>query len=99
MSKIVYQLFLGRFTEAYYQLSEEERNQLLAKQSESSEKAGAKSIIFAESVWSNEEWQFYGVNEYPSIEALQKHTQRLIDAQWFRYIESKVVLGKEYVPG
>ena len=96
MAKTIYQLFMARFTEAWYQLSDEERNQILAKQAESSEKAGAKSVIFAESVWSNEEWQFFGVNEYPNVEAVQEHTQRLIDAQWFRYIESKVILGKEY---
>jgi hypothetical protein len=97
MAKPIFQLFMARFTEAWYQLSEEERNQLMARNAESTEKAGAKTVIFAESVWSNEEWQFFGVHEFPNVEALQEHTQRLIDVQWFRYIDSKVILGKEYV--
>ena len=96
MAKTIYQLFTARFTEAWYQLSKEEQDQVLAKQAESSEKVGTKNIVFAESVWSNEEWQFFGVNEYPSLEALQEHTNDLVEIEWFRYIDSKVILGKEY---
>jgi hypothetical protein len=99
MAKPVYQLFTARFTEAWYQLSKDEQDQVLAKQAESSEKASSNNIIFAESVWSNEEWQFFGVNEYPNLEALQEHTARLIEIGWFRYIDSKVILGKEYEQG
>ena len=96
MAKTIYQLFTARFTEAWYQLSKEEQDQVLAKQAESSEKVGTKNIVFAESVWSNEEWQFFGVNEYPSLEALQEHTNDLVEIEWFRYIDSKVILGKEF---
>ncbi len=96
MAKTIYQLFTARFTEAWYQLSKEEQDQVLAKQTESFEKAGGKNLVFAESVWSNEEWQFFGVNEFPDLETLQAHTNRLIEIPWFRYIDSKVILGKEY---
>ena len=96
MAKPIYQLFMMRFSEAWYQLSKEEQDHLLAKQEESSNKTGAKNVVFAESVWSNEEWQFFGVNEYPDLESLQEHTKDLVEIQWFRYIESKVILGKEW---
>ena len=99
MGNQIYQSFLAKFTEAWYQLSEEEQGQLLAKQSQSFESTGGQTLAFAESVWSNEKWQFFGVNEFPNLEALQEHTQNLIEIQWFRYIESKVVLGKEYEQG
>jgi len=97
MGKTIYQLFTARFTEAWYQLSKEEQDRIVAKQAESSAKVGAKNIVFADSVWSNEKWQFFGVNEYPNLEALQEHTNDLIDIQWFRYLDSKVILGQEYV--
>ena len=99
MSNPVYQLFTARFTEAWYQLSQEERDQVLAKQAESFQKAGGKTLAFAESVWSNEKWQFFGVNEFPDLDALQEHTARLIEVEWFRYLDSHVILGKEYVQG
>ena len=99
MANPVYQLFTARFTEAWYQLSQQERDQLLAKQEESMQKAGGKNLAFAESVWSNEKWQFFGVNEFPDLETLQAHTARLIEIEWFRYIDSNVILGKDYVQG
>jgi len=99
MSKPVYQLFTGRFTEAWYQLSQEERDQVLAKQEESFQKADGKTLAFAESVWSNEKWQFFGVHQFPDLDALQAHTARLIEIEWFRFIDSNVILGKEYVQG
>lgn len=99
MAKPIYQLFIAKFTESWYQLSKEEQDQVLAKQNESFEKSGAKTIVFAESAWSNEEWQFFGVHEFSDVEALQEHTNDLIEIQWFRYIDSKVILGKEYEQG
>jgi hypothetical protein len=30
---------------------------------------------------------------------LQAHTARLIEIEWFRYLDSHVILGKEYVQG
>ena len=99
MSKPVYQLFTARFTEAWYQLSKKEQDQLVAKEGESFQKAGGKNLAFAESVWSNEKWQFFGVHQFPDLEALQAHTARLIEFEWFRYIDSNVILGKEYVQG
>ena len=99
MANPVYQLYTARFTEAWYHLSQEKRDQLVAKQGESLQKAGGKNIVFAESVWSNEKWQFFGVNEFPDLEALQAHTARLIEIEWFRYLDSHVILGKEYVQG
>ena len=95
MAKKIYQLFLMGFNEAGYQLTQEEQDALLAKERESSEKAGARNIVFCEATWSNEEWQYFGVNEYPDVEALQEHTKRLEEVQWFRYVTSRVILGTE----
>jgi hypothetical protein len=96
MAKTIYQLFMMRPSEAWYQLSKEEQDNLLAKQEESSKKAGAKTLVFADSAWSNEEWMYFGLHEFSDIEALQKHAKELGDIQWFRYIVSKVILGTEW---
>ena len=45
MAKPIYKFFMARFSEAWYQLSEEERNSLVAKFDEALEKAGGKRII------------------------------------------------------
>ena len=36
---------------------------------------------------------FFGVEEFPDIEAVQKHTQMLEELGHFRYIDSITVLG------
>ena len=99
MAETIYQLFVMKPAEAWYQLSKEEQERLLAKQNESLEKSGGKYIVFAESTWSNEEWMYFGVHQYPNCEALQEHTKRLEEHQWFRYIISKVILGTEWAGG
>jgi hypothetical protein len=80
-------------TEAWYQLSSEEQANILQKDRESVEKAGGKTIVSADCAWSSEEYLFFGVEEYPDIEAEQKHVKFMNDMNWFRYIDSKVILG------
>ena len=82
-------------TEAWYQLSSEEQASILQKDRESVEKAGGKTIVSADCSWSSEEYLFFGVEEYPDIEAEQKHVKDLNDMNFFRYLDSKVILGTE----
>ena len=93
MAQPIYSMFMGRFIEAWYQLSEKEQNKLLDKIEAINKKLGVERIIVCESGWSNDEWQFFGVEKFPSAEVKQEHYKLLDEMQWFRYIESKVLLG------
>ena len=95
MVKPIYKVFLGRPTEAMYQLSQEEQNSLMAKVSETLEKVGGKPVVVCDSSWASEQWLFFGVEVYPDIEAVQKSTELLNELNWFRYVESITVLGIE----
>jgi len=83
-------------TETWYQLSEEEQNALVAKSAETLKRVGGKSIVSCFSSWASEEWAFLGVEEFPDIEAVQKSQEEQIAFNWFRYIESKSILGTEW---
>ena len=98
MAQEIYHLFLAKPTEAWYQLSEKEQNQLLAKGVEALTQVGGKSIVNCNSSWASEQWHFWGVEQYPNIEALQKHTELLNAINWFRYVESMTLLGTEIPP-
>jgi hypothetical protein len=98
MAQSIYKLYLGKPSEAWYQLSQEEQANLLAKVEELLEKVGGKTVVMCDSSWSSEQWPFFGVEEFPNIEAVQKHTQDLNELDWFRYIESMTVLGTESQP-
>jgi len=94
----IYKLWMSKPTEAWYQLSEEERSGLLAKVQEALEKVGGKTIVMCTPAWSTEEWLLFGVEEFPDIEAVQKHTELLFELNQFRYIESMSMLGIEWSP-
>jgi hypothetical protein len=93
MAEPIYKFFMGRFLEAWYQLSEEEQNSLTAKLDEALEKVGAKRPILCDTNWSSDQWLIAGVEEFPNIEAVQNYTAALQELSWFRYCESINVLG------
>ena len=98
MAQPIYKLFMGRFLEAWYQLSEQEQNSLVAKLNEALEKVGGKQPILCDSSWSSDQWSFCGMEEFPSIAAVQKYTAALRELNWLRYCDSTNVLGTKWEP-
>ena len=45
----------------------------------------------------HERWPFFGVEEFPDLEAVQRHEQILTDLNWARYIDSRTTLGTELI--
>jgi hypothetical protein len=93
MAEPIYKTFHARMTEAWFQLSKEEQDQLLSKVGDVLTKVGGKPVIACDSSWVSEKWWFWGVEEFPSIEAIQEHTKLLADLNWMRYCESETLLG------
>jgi len=93
---VIYKVFFMKYKEAWFKLSEKEQNELMRKSLENLEKLRAKSILICMSYWSNEEWAGFGVEEFPDIDAVQKHAQFCLDQGWLKYIESKTYLGTRY---
>jgi hypothetical protein len=97
MAQPVYKLWQGRFTEAWHQLPQEEQRRMLNQVTEALNTAGGKELVVCSAAWSNERWPFFGVEEFPDLDALQRHEQILTDLNWARYIESRTTLGTELV--
>jgi hypothetical protein len=93
----VYKLWQGRFTEAWHQLPQEEQQRLLSRVQEALKMAGGKELVICSAAWSNERWPFFGVEEFPDLGAVQRHTQILIELNWTRYIDSRTTLGTQFV--
>jgi len=96
MSSKIYKMWKARPTAAWYELSEEEQNELFAKNGADLEKLGVKTIILCDAAWSTEHWVFFGVEEYPDMEAVQAHAAYFIESNWFKYIEAEIVFGTEF---
>ena len=93
MAGSVFKSFRLRFKEPWFQLSKEEQDQLLAKVGDALTKVGGKPMILCNSSWASEKWWYWGVEEFPSIEAIQEHTKLLAELNWMRYCQSETLLG------
>ena len=98
MAQSVYKHWLFRYTEAWYQLSAEEQQHLLAKDAEALAQVGGRSVITCQCAWAGEQWQYFGVEEFPDIAAVQMHSQLLAAVNWYRYTESITTLGTAIEP-
>lgn len=97
MSQKIYKLCLIRgYTEAYYQLSEEERHKFWAEASHAIEGAGAKMATpYYESRWSNDRYKTFFIMEYPNLDAAIADTTGVEKVEMFRYLVSETILGIE----
>lgn len=96
MAQPIYKLFLGKMTNAWHQLPAEEQRALRAKVDAALDQAGGKRVIMCDPSWSTEQWHYWGVEEFPDIESVMKHTKLLADLKWDSYVETMTVLGTKF---
>lgn len=89
----IYRFYRLRWTDAWYELSEREQQELVRQVSAAREGVGGHSIIDCESGWATESWHFFGVEEYPSVESIRAYHRRLDELEWPQYVESESMLG------
>lgn len=87
----IIKVWLMKPKEAWWQLSEEERNDISRKIDEKLVEVGGKNILTCTPYWSNEECAMIGAQEFPNIEAVQEFAQFLWETNE-RYTESKTYL-------
>lgn len=95
MAQPIFKLFMFRNTEAYYKATEEERDAVLGKLNAAFEQVGGKRVLWCNSIWSNEEWPIFGVEQFPDIEAVQKYSKVIAELDLLRYLESWSILGTQ----
>jgi hypothetical protein len=92
--KPVVRLFFARMKKAYFDLSEDEKMAFMRRDRENLDELGMKAVAMIDCSWSNEEWDYIGVEEWPSIEAIKKREQfENEELEVSKYIESKTYLG------
>jgi hypothetical protein len=93
MAKPIYKLYMARLSEAGYQLTQEERDKMLAQRDEIAQRLGIKTIIICDSSWVSEQFLFWGVEEFPDMDVVYEFHAELNKLSWFRYLESETLLG------
>jgi len=94
--KPVIRLLFARIKEAFYRLSEEEQQAFMIKDRQNLDRLGCKVLMMIDCRWSNEEWNYVGIEEWPTLEALGKRAKfEFEELQKFRYIDAKTYLGTQ----
>ena len=91
--KRIFRLMFAKIKPAYNNLSEEEQQEFMRKDREKCEELGYKLHFMLDCSWSNEEWQFIGIEEWSSMEVIKKiekfHEEEL---ELSKYVEYKTYL-------
>jgi hypothetical protein len=97
MAQKIYKLCLIHgYTEAYYQLSAEEKEKFWEEQDKVIGPTGAKLITpYLGCRWANDKYHTFFVLEYPDIEAAIADTKGVEKIGLFRYLVSETILGIE----
>ena len=89
----IYKMYTGKLTPAWFALSEAEKKSMGEELDHVREEAGGKIVVQCISHWASEQNHSFGVEVFPSIEAVQKHGKLLFELDWPKYYDGTTVLG------
>jgi hypothetical protein len=93
-NKPVVRLFFAKIKKAFLDLSDDEKLAFMRKDRENLDNLGMKAVSMIDCSWSNDEWDYIGVEEWPSLEAIKKRELfENEELEVFKYVESKTYLG------
>lgn len=89
----VYKVYLMKQTMAAITASPEMRADYLKKHDEFLAQTGGKVLLVCDMVWSNEEYEYFGLEVFPNLQSLIAFHEKLRSLGWFAFFESKSYLG------
>ena len=93
-SKPIIRLFFAKLKKEFINLPEEEKMAFMRKDRENLDELGMKAVSMIDCSWSNEEWDYIGVEQWPTMEAIEKREKfEKEELEVFRYVEAKTYLG------
>ncbi len=93
-SRPIIRLYFAKIREVFYDLPDQEKMAFMRKDRENLDALGMKAVMMIDCRWSNEEWDYVGVEEWPTIEALEQRAKfEKEELGVFKYVKSKTYLG------
>ena len=90
----IIRIMFAKLKPAWHELSEEEQQEFMRKDIEKLEELGYKLHFMVDCTWSTDEWHYFGIEEWPSMEAIKEiekfHEEEL---EVSKYAEYKVYMG------
>ena len=92
--KHVTRLFFAKMKSTFTDLSDQEKAAFMAKDRENLDEIGMKAISMIDCSWSNDEWDYIGAEDWPSMDAIKKREKFEADElEISKYVEYKTYLG------
>mgnify|MGYP000176890258 CR=1 FL=1 len=92
----IIRLFFAKMKPDFLHLSEEERRQFMIRDRANLDALGMKAISMIACTERDDEWDYIGVESWPSMKAVQERERfEREELQLSRYVEYKVHLGVE----
>jgi hypothetical protein len=90
----IVRVFFAKMKAAFIDLPEEEKIAFMRKDRENLDKLGMKAIAMINCGGFNSEWDYIGVEQWPSMEAIEKReTFEKEELEVSKYVTSKTYLG------
>ena len=93
-SKPIIRLFFAKMKDVFIELPEKQKMAFMQKDRENLEELGMKAVAMIDCSWSNDEWDYIGVEQWPTMKAIEIREQfEKEELEVFKYVESKTYLG------
>ena len=93
MQTPVYRLFFFKPGAKALDLSQDERKAFLARLDAPAQRMGVRLLLSADMQWSNECFEYFGLEQFPSQAAVLEYTQALRELGWYDYVVAESYLG------
>lgn len=91
--KTIYRVYLSRLTDYGFSLPPEQLNETWALGREALHRANGQMLMSGYVRWNNEDWESFGVERFPSQEAILAYSQFLSVSGWYRVSLARSFLG------
>lgn len=92
--KPIIRLLFVKMKQAFHELSQEDKIAFMRKDRENLDALGMRAVTMVDCRWSNEDWDFIGVEEWPSLASLEARGRfEKEELQTPRYVHSKAFVG------
>ncbi len=93
-NKPIIRFYFAKMKKTFMDLPEEEKMAFMNKDRKNPDELGMKDVIMVDCRWSTVEWDYIGVEEWPTMDAIKKREQfENEELEVFKYAESKTYLG------
>jgi hypothetical protein len=93
-NKPIIRLYFAKMKEAFSNMPDEDKITFMRKDRQNLDQLGMQAVTMINCSWSNDEWDYVGVEQWPSLAAIEEREKfENEELEVFKYVVSKTILG------